>query len=389
MSDDDLEPLVTECPHCSTRFRVTEAQLQVATGRVRCGACLTVFQGVDRLLWEKQPELPEGQAGEMLDELLDELNDPADEPTEVGVEDSKLDSNPDAGIDEKAQKYQQIFEVFPAEEPGGVPAEAELNDSGLNDADPGAQTEAEAGEEAETEAETEGGDVDVDNSAVEADEQVREPAAEVVSASVPSENIAQQAESADAHVYGLVPIDNPSLQLAADEISDARAPGEPVSFAIERRTRWWVPPAMLLAIAALVGQVMYLQFDSWTKDLGIRPVYEKACELIGCELPVLRDVDQLVVKNLVVRSHPEVAGALIVDAIIVNEAPFAQPFPVLVLRFTSLEGNLVAGGNFQPDQYLAGELEGAEQIQRMTPVHIELEFEDPGSEAVNYFLDFR
>jgi hypothetical protein len=97
----------------------------------------------------------------------------------------------------------------------------------------------------------------------------------------------------------------------------------------------------------------------------------------------------MVIKKLVVRSHPEVDGALIVNAIIVNEAPFAQPFPELELRFTSLEGNLVASGRFQPHQYLAGELEGAEKIQSLTPVHIELEFEDPGSEAVNYLMEFR
>ena len=30
MSEDDLEPLVTTCPNCGTRFKVTESQLQVA-----------------------------------------------------------------------------------------------------------------------------------------------------------------------------------------------------------------------------------------------------------------------------------------------------------------------------------------------------------------------
>ena len=35
------------CPGCETRFRVTDAQLAVANGRVRCGACLTVFDCSD------------------------------------------------------------------------------------------------------------------------------------------------------------------------------------------------------------------------------------------------------------------------------------------------------------------------------------------------------
>ena len=57
MAEDELEPLITECPNCRTRFRVTETQLQVAGGRVRCGACLTVFHGVDHLLWDGRDEL--------------------------------------------------------------------------------------------------------------------------------------------------------------------------------------------------------------------------------------------------------------------------------------------------------------------------------------------
>lgn len=41
----ESQPLIAECPSCQTRFRVTEEQLAVAGGRVRCGACLAVFDG--------------------------------------------------------------------------------------------------------------------------------------------------------------------------------------------------------------------------------------------------------------------------------------------------------------------------------------------------------
>ncbi len=350
MSDNDLEPLVTECPNCLTRFRVTETQLQVAVGRVRCGSCLTVFKGVDRLLWEKDPELPEGQAGDLLDELLDELGDPSDEHMEVAAETVEIDSQGEVDASEDEEKSAQAFDAASVEE---VILE-EVHD--------------------------------------EADliEEVKEELLDVVIDSIQGDDDPQQADAVVTRVDGRVPIDDPeSLQLLSEQFAEARAAGEPVSFVQKKRGSWWIPPAMVLAIAALFAQVMYLQFDDWTEDLRIRPVYESVCAFIGCELPVLRDLDQMVIKKLVVRSHPEIDGALIVDAIIVNEAPFAQPFPVLELRFTSLEGNLVASGRFQPRQYLAGELEGAEKIQRLTPVHIELEFEDPGSEAVNYFMEFR
>ncbi len=54
VADDDLDQLITCCPSCDTRFRVTQAQLQVASGRVRCGACLNVFDGTDHLMMDEK-----------------------------------------------------------------------------------------------------------------------------------------------------------------------------------------------------------------------------------------------------------------------------------------------------------------------------------------------
>ena len=34
--------LQTECPNCHTRFRVTDEQLGVAKGKVRCGHCMEI-----------------------------------------------------------------------------------------------------------------------------------------------------------------------------------------------------------------------------------------------------------------------------------------------------------------------------------------------------------
>ena len=34
---------VTECPDCQAKFRVTDGQLRLANGRVRCGNCLSIF----------------------------------------------------------------------------------------------------------------------------------------------------------------------------------------------------------------------------------------------------------------------------------------------------------------------------------------------------------
>ena len=44
--------LTTQCPHCSTIFRVASDQLKLRAGLVRCGACEDVFNALDNLLPE-------------------------------------------------------------------------------------------------------------------------------------------------------------------------------------------------------------------------------------------------------------------------------------------------------------------------------------------------
>ena len=47
--------MITQCPTCSTTFRVTSQQLQAHDGKVRCGQCLTVFDGLKALVTLPEP----------------------------------------------------------------------------------------------------------------------------------------------------------------------------------------------------------------------------------------------------------------------------------------------------------------------------------------------
>jgi hypothetical protein len=150
-----------------------------------------------------------------------------------------------------------------------------------------------------------------------------------------------------------------------------------------------VLPAALVGLLALAGQVLWFQFGRWSVDQETRPIYEALCKVLRCDLPPMRALDAFRTKDLVVRSHPDRPGALLVDAIIVNEAPFAQPFPELELRFSAIGGNLIAARRFSPKEYLGGDAKGLSEIGARTPVHIALEIEDPGGDAVNYLITFR
>lgn len=54
--------MLTRCPHCQTAFRVTSEQLKARQGRVRCGACQSVFDALDSLSDELAPASPPASA---------------------------------------------------------------------------------------------------------------------------------------------------------------------------------------------------------------------------------------------------------------------------------------------------------------------------------------
>jgi predicted Zn finger-like uncharacterized protein len=47
--------MITKCPACATLFRVTPEQLQIHQGQVRCGRCMTVFDGLVALAALPEP----------------------------------------------------------------------------------------------------------------------------------------------------------------------------------------------------------------------------------------------------------------------------------------------------------------------------------------------
>ncbi len=44
------ERFQTQCPHCGVKFQITDRDLQAASGNVRCGSCLQVFQATENLV---------------------------------------------------------------------------------------------------------------------------------------------------------------------------------------------------------------------------------------------------------------------------------------------------------------------------------------------------
>jgi predicted Zn finger-like uncharacterized protein len=429
MVDDDLEPLITRCPNCSTQFRVTENQLAAAGGRVRCGACLTVFEGTEHLILDEENTFHDGsEADAALDALLDELG-PLDQPVSTTVESERDDAGNAAflrgtSVDLEPLEEAQLYGGFEEEPAGGSAAVA---DSEVAEAE---ASEAEFSE-AETSEETQVSEaVGEDLEAAPETESAGESEAPVLRVHTPGEASAADAQDPDYEAWirpGLSNLDQlvdevvasgasrvraePEPDLASSEAEkeaekEAEAPDgfnlsaveqalaeegvgtEPIRFGPEPR-RWWIPVAAVGLTLVLAAQFMYLKLPEWSRDPGTRGFYETVCGVLGCELPEIRALDELRTRNLMVRSHPDLQDTLIIDAVIVNTADFPQRYPDLELRFTSVGGLLVAGRAFRPEEYLGGEARADRLMPVNTPIQVSIEIADPGGDAVNYTLSFR
>lgn len=162
----------------------------------------------------------------------------------------------------------------------------------------------------------------------------------------------------------------------------------PIEFTANSMRRWYQrklwPSLSVIALAAMTLQIGWFKFDYFSRVEPYRTGYLFLCPYLGCQVPTLVDASQIIASNLIVREHPDTQGALAVDVMIINSAPFEQPFPDLVLEFTNIDEKPVATRRFTPSDYLGGEMVGQTLMPQNQKIHITLDLIDPGAEAVNY-----
>jgi predicted Zn finger-like uncharacterized protein len=393
------DSFVTQCPHCRTRFRVSTSQLGAAHGAVRCGACLQVFNAHQHLL--DQPaalpasplpaSTPPAEAKAAGNASLEHVRIHDD----LDLDSLDLDS---LNLDEELarleqQEQQQKQPALAQAEPALVPAQQQnlieppAPSQPTSLAAPAGLVESETASEPEPVTAESLPESLAEQPAPEPAEDTESPAAAEVATEAATEATEEieltitDAESRAASTFR----SNPKLfELSEDPLQlQWQAPRKPWA----RWLGWGL--LNLLAAGALLGQYALYHFDELARQDQYRPWFEAICLQLGCTLPSKVDVSLIKSSNLVVRSHPDFAGALVVDAIIYNRASFAQPFPLLELRFSDQNNQLLANRRFKPGEYLSGELAGEDEMPPQTPIHISLDILDPGQEAVNYSLTFQ
>lgn len=208
----------------------------------------------------------------------------------------------------------------------------------------------------------------------------------------------EQESAADAAVVEAEP-----LAAFAGSPGPATMTAEPVPAAVSATARplrgsWQQRPITWHDVVSGVGigllilllgiQWLYYNPNILANDPRWRPVIDRVCAFLPCELPLQADLAKIELVERDVRRHPQADAALLINATLVNHASHAQPYPLFSVSFSNLAGKPVALRHFRPAEYLGDAATVSAGMAPGARVHAVLEIEDPGTEAISFQLDF-
>ncbi len=322
--------MYTQCPHCDTLFRIQVADLRTAQGKVRCGRCSQIFNAL-RYLSEELPEIP------TIFETV-ELPAPEAEPVDVASDEphstEELLGLVDKLVSELEPAAAPVADNPPAPESLTVIAEREV------------PLLSEISEFRQ---------IDV--------YEVTSPRVPFESGRIPFSIVEPPAGVAE------------EISHAAERARISQAP----SYSWLGTLGWCM--AVLLLSVLLAAQYIYYMRAELSQNAALHPWLERYCAAVKsvapCELPPLRDVAKIEIRQREIIPHPSLRGVLLVRLSLVNNAGFTQPYPDLQLTMSDLGERQFAQRRFHPAEYLPAGSNGQPGMASNVEVPISMEVAAP------------
>ncbi|WP_415902998.1 zinc-ribbon and DUF3426 domain-containing protein [Neptuniibacter sp. QD29_5] len=174
--------------------------------------------------------------------------------------------------------------------------------------------------------------------------------------------------------------DVPTLTIEAEPVVLNRNNGAKAS------SPWWFI-GCVLAILTLIAQHLWFNRGDlyWTHTY--RPLYDTVCQHIDCQIPTRVNTAKITNQQFLIRPHSEIADAITIDLVLINEANHNQPYPALHIAFSDLKGRPVASRTLQPESYLDRSVVNLKSMPTHQPIQISLDLMSPGMRGINYQLE--
>ena len=148
---------------------------------------------------------------------------------------------------------------------------------------------------------------------------------------------------------------------------------------------WFI--GILMLLGASIAQVVYYQRYKLVKTPRFQQQVLTLCELIPCGKSQFSNIHQIKLLERNVFTHPVTSNALMVTGSFVNQAPFTQRLPNMLVSLFDIKGELIANRVFEPTEYLQDSSDKT-SAESDSPVQFRLEIIDPGTDALTYEFEF-
>jgi predicted Zn finger-like uncharacterized protein len=112
---------------------------------------------------------------------------------------------------------------------------------------------------------------------------------------------------------------------------------------------YWLT-GLVVGLLLLIGQIIYFESYAFSQNPAIRPSLTKLCQLIKCQLPDYKNLDEFSLLHGSFTPLPDQDYEFRV--VMSNQADFSQPYPNIKLTLFDYSGNAFAQRIFQPRDYL-------------------------------------
>ncbi|MFT4634597.1 MAG: putative Zn finger-like uncharacterized protein [Arenicella sp.] len=367
----------TQCPHCFTTYAISDNQLRVSQGMVRCGTCREPFQ-VRALKEKNQPPQFDPRKTFIEPPTYDLEQRQAQAKADAETQEFSF-----ADIDIKSTKSTTLSEASIGDN---------LNSDMSLDIDQDAPTFQSNNINTRSDADSKKvGDQQL-VLPIKALESIRQPRSrsKVTNFSKQSQTVTNNKETLIDQVDSLVDhklINTSGAKLATEEApkgNHALVPETP--FELDRKAStspfsWLLALPLLLIAAALsaaliyqlwIKQVLMLEKNSFVQkkiaELSI-PVTKTLAEY-NIVLPVRRNLNKLELVGARTEAHPSRSSTTLLRISIINHAEIEQPLPWLEMSLTDAEGRLVSRRSLSPTDYVyqnaTNDLIGARELKKVT-----------------------
>jgi predicted Zn finger-like uncharacterized protein len=429
--------LYTRCPTCSIAFKVTQKLLSAAGGKVRCGACLAIFQATDYMLKPSErtkpieplaaPQQASQTAGASLtDKATDSGQATQDQVIEPHHEASQ--SEPDLNQDESkvsreletdplfdslsGSSAEQNFEIEPRFEDtsqteqqqaiasGDFPADPEIDLDVVTNAeqhqpegsvDSQIDTTYSTGHTEPSLGELDDFDPMMDN-LVSDNQEILNATTGVSTEDLAEHNLNLVDDSLTFEPNEEFEVDDLSVQLA-EQMQDTDAEPDPLDefedIVEEKNTslrRNIILAATTILVVIGLQQVWSnRQALAWSESWGNS--VKSVCQYLPCELKARRDVSKIKLLQRQLAPDEENENQLDVKVLLINEAPFDQPYPIIKIAFSNKNGERVSVKSFSPQSYLEPDSQD-KLMPSGSEVHIQFKTELSHPDALGFEFIF-